>query len=152
MPATHLISVDLPAPLSPTSAIVSPARTSKSTSCNASTEPKCLETPRSSRRGVSSLTGGGCCTTEGAPGSRRPLLRTDAQLAVLRVLPRADLALLQEPVREEELVVRLRDPHRRQQDRLRPAHLGVGLDGLLLDDRDRRVGGRLRLELHGLVD
>ena len=32
IPATHLISVDLPAPLSPTSAITSPGRTSKSTS------------------------------------------------------------------------------------------------------------------------
>ena len=35
IPATHLISVDLPAPLSPTSAITSPARTSKSTSVSA---------------------------------------------------------------------------------------------------------------------
>ena len=29
IPATHLISVDLPAPLSPTSAVTSPLRTSK---------------------------------------------------------------------------------------------------------------------------
>ena len=52
MPATHLISVDLPAPLSPTSAITSPARTSKSTSVSAWTEPKLFETPRSSSNGV----------------------------------------------------------------------------------------------------
>src|SRR5262245_44604286 len=38
----HLISVDLPAPLSPTSAITSPFRTSKSTSVSACTEPKLL--------------------------------------------------------------------------------------------------------------
>ncbi len=48
----HLISVDLPAPLSPTSAITSPARTSKSTSVSASTEPKLLRMPRASSIGV----------------------------------------------------------------------------------------------------
>src|ERR1700752_5248877 len=51
MPAMHLMSVDLPAPLSPTSAITSPARTSKSTSVSACTEPKFFDTPRSSRSG-----------------------------------------------------------------------------------------------------
>src|SRR5205814_5357385 len=56
MPATHLISVDLPAPLSPTSAITSPLRTSKSTSVSAWTDPNDFETPRSSRSGWS-LTG-----------------------------------------------------------------------------------------------
>src|SRR6478672_9690244 len=49
----HLIRVDLPAPLSPTSAITSPARTSKSTSLSASTEPNVLVMPRSSRSGCS---------------------------------------------------------------------------------------------------
>jgi len=39
VPAMHLTSVDLPAPLSPTSAITSPARTSKSTSSSAWTDP-----------------------------------------------------------------------------------------------------------------
>src|SRR5437868_1828509 len=52
MPAMHLISVDLPAPLSPTSAITSPARTSKSTSLSAWTEPKLLEMPRNSSVGA----------------------------------------------------------------------------------------------------
>src|SRR6185437_1962800 len=47
MPATHLTSVDLPAPLSPTSAVTSPARTVKSTPCSTCTGPKCLSTPRS---------------------------------------------------------------------------------------------------------
>src|SRR2546423_5946269 len=53
MPAMHLIRVDLPAPLSPTSAITSPCRTSRSTSVSAWTEPNDFETPRSSRRGWS---------------------------------------------------------------------------------------------------
>src|SRR5213076_2139102 len=137
MPATHLMSVDLPAPLSPTSAITSPSRTSKSTSCKARTEPKCLETPRSSRVGavVVALTGGlyhGRGARNGAPRPDKVFL-----LAVLRVLPDADLALLQELVLEEELVVQLRDPHRGQQDRGRAAHLAIGaLDLLVLDDRD----------------
>ena len=53
MPAMHLISVDLPAPLSPTSAMTSPADTWKSTSNSAWTAPKLFETPCSSRTGVS---------------------------------------------------------------------------------------------------
>src|ERR1044072_8093876 len=51
MPATHLINVDLPAPLSPTSAVTSPGRTVKSTSCSTWTGPKLLLIPISSRRG-----------------------------------------------------------------------------------------------------
>src|SRR5881392_2524716 len=51
----HLISVDLPAPLSPTSAITSPSFTSKSTSVSACTEPNDLERPRSWRSGDGSL-------------------------------------------------------------------------------------------------
>ena len=51
MPAMHLMSVDLPAPLSPTSAITSPARTSKSTSVSAWTEPKRFDSSRISRSG-----------------------------------------------------------------------------------------------------
>src|SRR3954466_2369442 len=47
------MSVDLPAPLSPTSATTSPAWTSKSTSVRASTAPKRLVTPFSSRSGRS---------------------------------------------------------------------------------------------------
>jgi hypothetical protein len=44
IPATHLTSVDLPAPLSPTSAVTSPARTDRSTSCSTWTAPKLLLT------------------------------------------------------------------------------------------------------------
>src|ERR1044072_2646575 len=42
----HLINVDLPAPLSPTSAVTSPARTSRSTSRRTWTAPKLLLIPR----------------------------------------------------------------------------------------------------------
>src|SRR5204862_8109177 len=52
VPAIALISVDLPAPLSPTSATTSPASTSKSTPVRASTAPKRLVTPLTSRRWV----------------------------------------------------------------------------------------------------
>src|SRR5512139_3179318 len=45
----HLIRVVLPAPLSPTSAVTSPALTVKSTSCSTWTGPKLLFTPVSSR-------------------------------------------------------------------------------------------------------
>src|SRR5215207_11180225 len=44
IPATHLTSFDLPAPLSPTRAVTSPARTEKSTSCSTWTAPKLLLT------------------------------------------------------------------------------------------------------------
>src|SRR5256886_539796 len=74
-------------------------------------------------------------------------------LAVLRVLAVTDLAPLQEPFLEEELVVRLRDPDRGQQDRLRAADLAVHAGNLgALDDRDR--GGRrcVRLLADRLVD
>src|SRR5437764_15173677 len=58
MPATDLISVDFPAPLSPTSAITWPSRTSKSTSASAWTEPNDFEIPRSSRIGAAALMAG----------------------------------------------------------------------------------------------
>src|SRR5436309_5062806 len=52
MPDMTLTSVDLPAPLSPTRPITSPARTPKSTPSSAWTAPKRLLTPCSSRRGA----------------------------------------------------------------------------------------------------
>src|SRR5690242_10294855 len=109
MPATHLISVDLPAPLSPTSAITSPSRTSKSTASSACTAPKLFETSWSSSVGAAAVSvtrsfyhGGGA---ESDASTVSGLL-----LAVLRVRAVADLAPLQEAFLEEELVVRLRDP------------------------------------------
>src|SRR5690242_8781568 len=115
VPAMHLISVDLPAPLSPTSAITSPARTSKSTSLSASTEPNVLVMPRSSRSGCSVNVGisdrGG-----GAPIGGR-LHRSLGRLAVLLELADADVALLDELVRVETVDVRLRDPDHGQGNR-----------------------------------
>src|SRR6185369_9382105 len=52
MPPMHFTSVDLPAPLSPTSEVTSPALAAKSTSFRTCTGPKLLFTPRSSRTGV----------------------------------------------------------------------------------------------------
>src|SRR5436189_1706946 len=148
MPATHLISVDLPAPLSPTSAITSPSRTSKSTACSAWTDPKLLETARSSRVGAGVSFTGGFYHGGGAPRERLRL--KGLLLAVLLVLTDADLAPLQEPVREQLRVVRLRDPDRHQQDRLRAADLAVDArDLLVLDERDRDSCGRVRLFADG---
>ena len=50
-PEIDLISVDLPAPLSPTRATTSPGWTSRSTSLSASTGPKLFVKPFSARRG-----------------------------------------------------------------------------------------------------
>ena len=70
IPAMHLISVDLPAPLSPTRAMTSPGETWKSTSKRAWTAPKLFETPRSSRTGVS-VTLSSLLLRECGPGARR---------------------------------------------------------------------------------
>src|SRR6266487_4542680 len=79
MPATHLISVDLPAPLSPTSAITSPGRTSKSASARACTGPNAFETPRSSRIGVSVSATGVLYHGGGAPKSASDRARSYLQ-------------------------------------------------------------------------
>src|SRR5947208_9612887 len=145
MPAMHLMSVDLPAPLSPTNAITSPARASKSTSVSACTEPKAFETPRSSRSGWSLIFEGWWRR----PESRlHPFVRL--LLAVLRELAGADVTALEESALDEDLPVRLRDRLRRDQERrlLRTA-LRVDearrRDLLTLHDRDRGLR-RLRRE------
>src|SRR5688572_23701364 len=117
----HLMSVDFPAPLSPTSAMTSPARTSKSTSSSAWTDPKFLDTPFVSRVGADadcSVGAGGasgaiviaaCSLSYVEGGARRaPPSGTSRLLAELRVLAATHVALLQIPV-EQDLVVRLRD-------------------------------------------
>src|SRR3954452_23053922 len=153
IPATHLISVDFPAPLSPTSAITSPSRTSKSTPRSASTEPKLLKTSRSSSVAVAAAVAiravlyHGRGSRNAGPGRERSLL------AVLLVRTDADLASLQEAIGEEELVVLLRYPDRGQQDRLRPAGLPVhARDLLVLDDRDGRGRCGVGLLAYRLVD
>jgi hypothetical protein len=50
MPETHLINVDFPAPLSPSSAVTSPAGTSRSQSWRACTGPKFFDIPRTLNR------------------------------------------------------------------------------------------------------
>src|SRR6185312_10955421 len=92
---------------------------------------------------------------EQRPGrhARAPRPRRFGSVAVLRVLPRADLALLQEAVVEEQLVVLLRDPDRRQQDRLRAGDVAVDtLHRVALDDRDRGLRCCIGLLLDRLVD
>src|SRR6187551_2854620 len=114
VPATHLIRVDLPAPLSPTRPITSPVRTSNSTSLSAWTEPKLFEIPWSSRSGV--VASAVAVAVMGAkkwgphPCGRAPTL-SHFLGAVLLVLADADLRLLQVAV-EQLLVVRLRDRDR----------------------------------------
>src|SRR5438034_3053694 len=95
IPATHLISVDLPAPLSPTSAITSPSRTSKFTPSSACTAPKLFDTSRSSSVGAAvSFTRG---FYHGGGAARGASAAVVLLLAVLRVLAVTDLAPLQEP-------------------------------------------------------
>src|SRR5215217_1982300 len=76
VPATHLIRVDLPAPLSPTRAITSPGRTWKSTSVSACTEPKLFEIPRSSSSGEDVVAGALVIEDRGGdrPGRPPPLV------------------------------------------------------------------------------
>src|SRR5438034_3172500 len=65
IPAIHLISTDLPAPLSPASAVTCPDGTSRSTPTSACTGPKFLLIPRSRRSGSALPVGG----AGGGPGS-----------------------------------------------------------------------------------
>src|SRR3954453_22571040 len=106
-PEITFTSVDLPAPLSPTSATTSPGETSISASVRAWTAPKRFEIPLSDRTGVavavavtSSPPRGRNRGSRGRPDGRphsRSLLQAGL-LASRRVLRRADLADLVEPV------------------------------------------------------
>src|SRR5918998_1449275 len=164
MPAMHLISVDLPAPLSPTSAMTSPLRTWKSTSNSAWTAPKLLETPTRSRTGVSSVT----FVSPRSPSQRirgRPvrdapgdsLLKADL-LALRRDVAGADVLHLREVGLADVLRdVVLGDRHRLEQDRRDV--LGLVVDRVLdtgrllaLGERDRQLRGRVGLALDRLVD
>src|SRR5207247_1198649 len=126
------ISVDLPAPLSPTSAMTSPAATSKSTSVSAWTEPKLFDRPRIERVGVTDVVVDMVSVDvwgarEGAPHDR-------SRLAVLGVRPDADLVALEEAVSDEQLPVRLRDRLRRQEQR---RHVPLAVEGRLPARGDR---------------
>src|SRR4051812_9359440 len=132
MPEMALISVDLPAPLSPTSATTSPAPTSKSTSVRASTAPKRLVTPLTSRRGFS-----GAAVAEAVVMSR--VLLDPVLGAGLLVGARADLGRLPVVVGDHGVL-----------DRLRSHRLDVDLQRRNLDRSVvlglRRVRGLLALK------
>src|SRR5579884_2209331 len=156
MPAMHLISVDLPAPLSPTSAITRPESARKSTFVSASTGPKLFDTPRSSRSGVSLVVIGFGGSREGGANARASLPRSQLLLAVLRVVAGADVAPLDVAVLDRLLPVLLRDHDRRLEGRRHHAravaHLAVDAGRLAaLDQRDRQLRGGRRLERDRLV-
>src|SRR3954451_17002472 len=152
MPATHLTSVDLPAPLSPTRAMTSPERTSKSTPRRACTAPNRLCTPRSSSSGVPLNASPPLQAQEGRRGERRPSdrvswLREPSGSAVLLVLALADVAGLQEAVLDDGVIdVVLGDRDRREQHgrglRALVRRAVVGRRGLLLGQRRRKRCGR----------
>src|SRR5436190_17160876 len=159
MPATVLTRVDLPAPLSPTSAMTSTARTSKSTSASAWTDPNDFEILRSSKVGVSVTVPRFLPqrSGEGAQEAPPPLDAVLALLAVLRELADADVALLEELVLEEPGVVRLRNRDDRDlngglllaavlAEPVDPGHL------LVMQQRDGRLGSSIGLVRHVLVD
>src|SRR5664280_2054439 len=95
-PAMALISVDLPAPLSPTSATTSPASTSKSTPVRASRGPNRLLTPLSARRGEASVV----AVTAGTGSSSVPISLDSGSLACCRVGAGADVLGCPEAVRD----------------------------------------------------
>src|SRR5215467_6706989 len=160
VPAMHLISVDLPAPLSPTSAITSPFRTSKSTSVKACTDPNDFVMLRSWRSGVSVLFTVAVSyhkTSGGARSGRLHLVTSSAdRLAVLLELADADVALLDELVLVELAHVGLGDPGDRKRHRRHPLLAVEPRSGrgrlLALHQRDRGRGRGTRLQGHGLVD
>src|SRR3954447_16580087 len=162
MPATHLTSVDLPAPLSPTRAMTSPLRTSKSTPRRACTAPNRLCTPRSSSSGVSLNASRSFQEVGGAPRRAAPPpwvagLGDPRRRAVLGVLALADVAGLQEAVLDDGVLdVVLGDRDGGQQDGGRALALVlravVGRGLLALGQRDGELGGRVGLLLDRLVD
>src|SRR5690242_10915875 len=147
MPAIVLMSVDLPAPLSPTSAVTWPAGMSRSMPVSACTGPKLLPTPRSRSSGTS-LASPAPDGTRSAGAVRVPSAELSVTTAasppgckgsssssrdtVLRAVrlerARAQLRCWHELVLDDRGVhVLRRDPFRREQDR---GHVGAGVDVL----------------------
>src|SRR5689334_18757758 len=153
-PASTCTSVDLPAPLWPTSPRHSPAATSKSTPSRARTAPKCFSTPRSSTmRGATpgvtrAILGSDRC---GSARRRRALLlqvRLDRRDRLrLRVLLRGDAA--DRDLRQRGFEVALREGEVRDQHVVRDVlaaveHLLRDPEGERRDARsDRRGPGRV---------
>src|SRR5581483_3275271 len=91
VPAMHLISFALPAPLSPTSAMPSPFRTSKSTSVRACTDPNDFVMFRSSRSGVSVMVAVSYHITRGgAPSGRLHVVPASVDRLLAELLELAD--------------------------------------------------------------
>src|SRR3954469_2902927 len=157
MPATVLTRVDFPAPLSPTRAITSPVRTSKSTSASAWTDPNDFVIPRSCKVGVSVTVSRFLPQRIGGGARRRLHPAISPLLAELRELTDADVALLEELVLEEPRVVRLRNRDDRNLHRrlLLAAVLAEAVHAgnlLLVQQRDGRLGRGICLVRHVLVD
>src|SRR5215213_10718554 len=138
IPAMHLMSVDLPAPLSPTRAMTSPAATRKSTWYSAWTAPNRFEIPRSSRTGWLSVM------------RSQPCL-----VAQRRDRAGADVLALQRGVLDRLIDVLPGDGDRLQQDR---RHLLTRVVRLVVDEAGRRLlalgerSGQLRSRIGLLVD
>src|SRR4051794_26057005 len=182
MPAKHFTRVDLPAPLSPTSAVTSPGYTSKSTSCRTWTGPKLLLSRRAVRIGsvtVPPLPGrsrfgaGWSGRRRGRPGrdpaahaqtsTLRAGLLLDVQIRAGGLDALADLSLRQGTGVDHVGDIRLGDDLRRQEQRLdlvvgrlRVSEVGqlhaCGGRVFAGDQSDRELGGGVGLELDVLED
>src|SRR3954452_17500933 len=144
MAGIALTSVDLPAPLSPTRPITSPARTAKSTRSKAWTGPNRLLTPSSSRSGVPSAISTG-----------------DSRFfAVGRVGTGAEFGGADEPVFDHRVLDVVFDHRNRFEDRR--GDVGLAVVDFFADfflrqffavaEGDREFGGDFRLRRDRLVD
>src|SRR5436305_8427281 len=162
----HLTSVDLPAPLSPTSAVTSPACAVKSTSRRTCTGPKLLLMPRSSSRGaavtgaphvgVTPVPASGTCRDAGT--GIRPRSAADAGRGALGgVGAGAQVGLGHETVGHDVLDAVLVDDDRRLQVSLDLLLVGGMVDGpgdrrfLPFGQRDGALRGRVGLLVDALV-
>ena len=93
MPAIVLISVDLPAPLSPTRAVTWPAGMSRLMSVSACTGPKFFPMPRSRSSGSASFTVTSCLMTSFGVRAWLPAPRTSGVLVDYAEIPAAVQAL-----------------------------------------------------------
>src|SRR3954447_7108829 len=154
IPAMHFTSVDLPAPLSPTSAVTSPRWTVRSTSCSTCTGPKRLFSFRISRIGsVIHLL---------LPGAPVRVGLLDAGLVALLLDAVADVGGLEGARVDDVLHVVVGDHLGRQEHRLQRGVVRVELlvaegqpEGgrvLAADQRDRQLRGSVGLERDVLED
>src|SRR2546421_4928294 len=172
MPPTHLTRVDLPAPLSPTRAVTSPAWAVRSTSRRTWTGPKLLLIPRSSRRGAVTgvapssfahrVAARSCDAvsrrrTVATPGQEARRSADAGRCALGGVRPRAQISLGHKAVVHNLLDGVLVDRFGRLEgslDWLAAGGVGHRLAGRrvgALGQGHRQLRGRIRFLLHGLV-